>query len=68
MPPELTFKTFLELMAEGIKDPVLKNYIELLDLFQKALPTFFRYIKPTMIQEEIKDIIKGVLRKTADMK
>lgn len=68
MPPELTFKTFLELMAEGIKDPVLKNYIELLELFQKALPTFFRYIKPPMIQEETRRIIKGVLRKTADMK
>ena len=34
MPPEITFKTFLELMVEGIKDPVLKNYIELLELFQ----------------------------------
>lgn len=34
MPPELTFKTFLELMVEGIKDPVLKNFIELLELFQ----------------------------------
>lgn len=49
MPPELTFKTFLELMVEGIKDPVLKNYIELLELFQTALPTFFRYIQPPMI-------------------
>ena len=68
MPPELTFKTFLELMTEGIKDPVLKNYIELLELFQKALPTFFRYIQPPVIQEDIKGIIKGVLRKTADMK
>jgi len=35
---------FLELMFEGLKDPVLKNYIAILELFQKALPTFFRYI------------------------
>ena len=34
IPPELTFKTFLEFLVEGIKDPVLKNYIELLELFQ----------------------------------
>ena len=68
IPPELTFKTFLEFLVEGIKDPVLKNYIELLELFQQALPTFFRYIKPAVIQSDIKEIVKGVLKKTADMK
>lgn len=44
MPAEISFKTFLEFIVEGLKDPVLKNYICLLELFQKALPTFFRYI------------------------
>lgn len=68
MPPELTFKTLLELMVEGIKDPVLKNYIKLLELFQQSLPTFFRYIKPQLIQRDIKVIIVGIIRKTADMK
>ena len=46
MPAEISFKTFLEFMVEGLKDPVLKNYIAILELFQKALPTFFRYIQP----------------------
>lgn len=68
MPPELTFKTVIELMIEGIQDPVLKNFIQLLELFQTVLPTYFRYIKPQVIQEDIRVIIKGVLRKTADMK
>ena len=44
MPAEINFKTFLEFMSEGLRDPVLKNYISILELFQKALPTFFRYI------------------------
>jgi len=46
MPAEINFKTFLEFMVEGLKDPVLKNYIAILELLQKALPTFFRYIQP----------------------
>ena len=43
-PIEINFKNFLEFMSEGIKDPVLKNYIEILSVFKNALPTFFRYI------------------------
>lgn len=43
-PIEINFKNFLEFINEGIKDPVLKNYIEILSVFQNALPTFFRYI------------------------
>lgn len=49
MPIELNFKTFLEFVGEGIKDPVLHNYIALLELIQKALPIFFRFIQPTTI-------------------
>lgn len=44
LPIELNFKSFLELVSEGIKDPVLVNYITLLELIQKALPIFFRFI------------------------
>lgn len=33
MPVELTFNVFLEFMFEGLKDPVLKNYISILELF-----------------------------------
>ena len=33
MPVELTFSVFLEFMFEGLKDPVLKNYIQILELF-----------------------------------
>ena len=44
LPAEVSMGVFLELMVEGLKDPVLKNYIAILGLFQKALPTFFRYI------------------------
>jgi hypothetical protein len=33
MPIELTFNVFLEFMFEGLKDPVLKNYIAILELF-----------------------------------
>lgn len=32
LPIELNFKTFLDLINEGIKDPVLNNYIALLEL------------------------------------
>jgi hypothetical protein len=32
IPPEVSFKLFLELASEGLKDPVLKNYIAVLEL------------------------------------
>ena len=44
LPIEINFKNFLEFISEGIKDPVLKNYLEILNVFQNALPIFFRYI------------------------
>jgi hypothetical protein len=43
-PIEENFKTFIDFITEGIKDPNLKNFISILELLQKALPTFFRYI------------------------
>jgi hypothetical protein len=30
--PEVTYKIFLDLASEGLKDPVLKNYIAVLEL------------------------------------
>lgn len=46
LPPEVTFKLVIKLVEEGLKDPVLKNYIAVLDLVQKALPIYFRYLRP----------------------
>ena len=46
LPPELTVKVFLQFISEGFKDPNLKNYLSLLELVQKALPTYFRYLQP----------------------
>jgi hypothetical protein len=46
IPPEVSFKLFLELASEGLKDPVLKNYIAVLELIQKGLPVYFRYLRP----------------------
>ena len=46
LPPEVTFKVFMNLCEEGFKDPVLKNYLIVLELIQKALPIYFRYLKP----------------------
>jgi hypothetical protein len=46
LPPEISFKTLLKLCEEGLKDPVLKNYITVLDLIQSALPQYFRYLHP----------------------
>lgn len=43
-PIEESFKIFLEFIDEGSKDPVLKNFISIIDLLKKSLPTFFRYI------------------------
>ena len=34
MPIEINFKTFLDFVSEGLKDPVLKNYIQILELLQ----------------------------------
>jgi len=46
LPPEITIKVFIHFILEGFKDPNLKNYLSLLELVQKALPIYFRYLKP----------------------
>ena len=44
VPIELNYKTFIELCREGIKDPVLKNFLLVVDMIKAAMPTFFRDI------------------------
>ena len=68
LPPEVTFKVFIQLCEEGFKDPVLKNYLLILELIQKALPIYFRYLKPEQIKDELGTLIKNVLKKTSDLK
>ena len=68
LPPELTIKIFLQLITEGYKDPNLKNYLSLLELTQKALPTYFRYIQPNQIKAELVPLVKNTIQKTSDLK
>lgn len=66
--PEVSFKIVLKLVEEGLKDPVLKNYIAILDLIQKALPIYFRYLRPEQIRRELSPLISSILTKTSDLK
>lgn len=67
LPPQVTFKTFVDFVVEGIKDPVLKNFVAVLDLLQKALAIFFRFVKTEEVQTTLAPIITEALRKTAAM-
>lgn len=44
LPPEITFKTCVSLFEDALKDPVLKNYLQVLEVIQLALPIYFQYI------------------------
>jgi len=68
LPPEISFKTVLKLCEEGLKDPVLKNYLTVLDLIQSAFPLYLRYLRPEQIKRELTPLIKSVINKTSDMK
>jgi hypothetical protein len=68
LPPEVSFKTLLRFFEEGLKDPVLKNYITLLDLIQTALPIYFRYLRPEQIRRELQPLIVIIVNKTSDLK
>lgn len=61
LPPELSFKTLLKLFEEGLKDPVLKNYITVLDLIQSALPLYFRYLQSQHVKRELTPLIQLIL-------
>ena len=67
-PPELTIKIFLQLIAEGFKDPNLKNYLSLLELVQQALPIYFRYLQPVQVKAELVPLVKNTISKTSDLK
>jgi hypothetical protein len=43
-PPEVSYKVFLLFAEESIKDVNLNNYLMILQLVQKALPIYFRYL------------------------
>lgn len=68
LPIENIFKTFLEFIDEGSKDPVLKNLIAIFELLKKALPTFFRYLQPSMIKKELMPVVSDLIKKTSDLK
>jgi hypothetical protein len=68
LPIEETFKVFLQLIDEGCQDPVLKNYLAVLELFQKSLPLFFRYIQPPQIKKDLMPLVSNILKKTSDLK
>ena len=57
LPPEISFKTLLKFFEDGLKDPVLKNYITILDLIQTVLPLYFRYLRPEQIKRELIPLI-----------
>lgn len=68
LPPEISFKTFLKFLEEGLKDPVLKNYIAILELTQTALNFYFKYIRGEQIKREISPLVQTIIQKTSDLK
>ena len=44
-PMDEYFAGFCKLILEGIKDPVLKIYLPVLELMQKGLPILFRKLQ-----------------------
>jgi hypothetical protein len=67
-PPEISFKTLLQFFAEGLKDPVLKNYISILELIQTVLPFYFRYLRGEQLKRELSPLIQIIIQKTSDLK
>eukprot|EP00347_Sterkiella_histriomuscorum_P001332 403372439 len=67
-PIEENFMVFLDFIEEGAKDPVLKNFIAILELMQKALPVFFRYLQPAQIKKDLAPLVSNIIKKTSDLK
>ena len=65
---EENFIVFLDFIEEGCKDPVLKNFISVLELIQKSLPIFFRYIQPQQMKKELTPLVSLIIKKTSDLK
>jgi hypothetical protein len=51
-----------------LKDPVLKNYITILELIQSTLPIYIRNLRPEQIKREISPLITCVINKMSDLK
>jgi hypothetical protein len=68
LPPEISFKTLLQFFAEGLKDPVLKNYITILELIQTVLPFYFRYLRGEQLKRELSPLVQIIVQKTSDLK
>lgn len=68
LPPEISFKTLLEFFKKGLEDPVLKNYITILELIQTVLPFYFRYLRGEQLKRELSPIIQIIIQKTSDLK
>ena len=47
---------------------MLKNYLILLDLIQKALSIYFRNVSNDQIQEDFIPLVSNILSKTSDLK
>ena len=67
LPMELTFKTFLAYCENGLNDPVLKNYILILELVQQALPCFFRNVQPEQLKHALIPLVSCILKKTSNL-
>lgn len=77
LPIDEWFTGFCQLLVEGIKDPVLKIYLSVLNVMQQGLPLFFRRLPKTLFQASLTNsgsevsmysIIKEILKKTSDLK
>lgn len=58
LPVEINFKTFIEFISEGLKDPVLKNFLQILTLFQESLPIFFRHLPAQTIRQSLGPVME----------
>lgn len=67
-PVEHSFPVFVDFIQEGIKDPVLKIFLQILELTQKSLPIFFRFLQTFDIRKQMLPLMKSVIKKTGDLK
>jgi len=68
LPFEVSFRQLINFFTEAMKDPVLKNYICLLDLIKSSLPLMFKNLRIELIRKELQPIVQSVIQKTADIK
>ena len=69
LPIDEWFNGFWSIILEGIKDPVLKIYLSVLNLMQQGLPLFFRKLsKSEFTNSSFDSIIREILNKTSDLK